>query len=185
MLHARIGVLFGVFCTGLLVWHLFTPWNPDHYVNLVMHSSMATLFLVSARLSIKTCRIIHPVVLFIGATLTVWYGNFPVGATIFGLATLLYYSYGGFRSFSLAQASGSFAIVFTAFFAAILASGYGFGPSYGTAFIWTTVTAICFYIIWLVLQYFASDIIIQNRDLLELTKKIKKGECADVTTKRG
>ena len=184
MLHSRIGVLFGVFCTGLLVWHIFTPWNPDHYVNLVVHSTLAVIFFGSSFLSVKFCRIIHPLFLFIGATITVVYGNFPVGATIFGLATLLYYSYGGFRSFSAIQAVISFTIVFVAFFSAILSSGYGFGPAYGTAFVWTSVTAICFYIICLVLQYFASDIITQNRDLLELTKQLKKGECSDVATKR-
>jgi len=184
MLHSRIGVLFGVFCTGLLVWHLFTPWNPDHYVNLVLHSSMAVLFFWSSFMKIRTCRIIHPLTLFIGATLTVWYGNFPVGATIFGIAALLYYSYGGFRSLSVIQSVVSFGVVFTAFFAAIVASGYGFGPSYGTAFVWTSATALCFHFIWLVLQFFASDIITQNRDLLELTKKLSKGDCADVASKR-
>lgn len=184
MLHSRIGVLFGFFCSGLFLWHLCVPANPDHYLNIVFHSSTAVLFFASSKMSIKVCRIIHPLTLFIGATITVVFGNFPVGATIFGLATLLYYSYGGFQSFSFPHAAVTFCNIFVAFFAAILVSGYDVGPSYGAAFVWTTVTGVCFYIIWLVLQYFASDIIVQNRDLLEMNKRLAKGE-KDVATKRG
>jgi len=174
-----------MFCSGLLVWHIFAPNNPDHYLNIVSHSSMAILFFASSRMSVALCRVIHTVTLFIGATMTVCFGNFPVAAIIFFLATLLYYAYGGFRSISSIQSIVSFSVVFIAFFFGITISGYGVGPSYGLAVVWTTGVFVIFYILWLVLQHLYPGIITQNRDLLEFVKKLKKGECSDVATKRG
>jgi 4-hydroxybenzoate polyprenyltransferase len=183
MLHSRIAILFGMFCFALTVRHLMTPENPDHVANLLYQIPMAILFFLSSRLSVKACRIIHPAALFLGAAITVWFGNFPVAAIIFCLATLLYYSYGGFRSFNLVQSIISFGVIFLAFLAGIVTSKYGIGPAYWTALVWASTVVSGFYLIWLVLQYFASDIISQNRDLLEQNKKLIKGDCNDVATK--
>jgi hypothetical protein len=184
MIHSKIAIVFGVFCSGLSVWHLLTPGNPDHMANLIYHIPMTILFFSSSVMSLKTCRIIHPLALFIGAVVTVWFGNFPVAASIFCLSAILYYSYGGFRSLSFVQSAVSFTIIFSAFLVGILKSGYGIGPAYWIALVWASTTVVCFYVFWMVLQYFASDIITQNRDLLELSKKLSKGDCADVATKR-
>jgi hypothetical protein len=145
---------------------------------------MAILFFISSKLSIKLCRIIHPSALFLGAVITVWFGGFAVASVIFCFAVLLYYTYGGFKSFNLSQSVISFCVVFVAFLSGVLVSGYGIGPAYFTALVYTSASILSFYIIWLVLQCLSSDIIMQNRDLLELTKKLSKGDCADVATKR-
>jgi len=184
MIHSRVAIAFGIFCSALTVRHLLTPENPDHLANLMYQIPMAILFFASSRMSVNACRIIHPSALFLGAVITVWFGSFPVASVIFCFATLLYYSYGGFKSFNLVQSIISFSVVFFAFLFGVLVSGYGIGPAYFTALVYTSASILSFYVIWVVLQCLASDIITQNRDLLELTKKLSKGDCADVATKR-
>lgn len=184
-IHRQIGALFGWFCTILIGWHLLTPENPHHVANLILHSSLSVAFFASTMASVSVCRYLHPVALLAGASVVAWAGNFPVAALLSLVALLLNYSYGGFRTISTIKVAGSFIGLFVMFFLSILVSGYGPAPSYGHAFVWTAFSFGMFWLIWIIFQSFAFDIVQQNRDLLELAKRKTKGDCADVATKRG
>lgn len=184
-IHRHIGEIFGWFCAILIVWHVFTPDNPDHVVNLVMHSLLASTFFASSRMNMVVCRYVQPFALLSGMAVTAFYGNFPVSALIAFLAVLIYYAYGGFRPLSRAKIFFTFSLLFSLYFGAMIVSGYDISNAYGTSILWSSGVFGTFWVLWLIMQYFASDLVQQNRDLLELAKKKSKGDCADVATKRG
>ena len=184
-IHKKIGSAFSTFCLILLGWHLLTPENPHHVINVMLHSVTCFLFFVSTFTSIRVCRYLHPAILLAGASITAWGGNFPVAAIISFVAVFLHYSYGGFHTLSTFRVIGTVIGMFLMFYFSILVSGYGYAPSYAMALVWTTFSLGLFWFVWLILQYFAADIVQQNRDLLELNKELTKGDCADVTKKRG
>jgi hypothetical protein len=185
-MHKKFGTLFGAFCLLMLVWHSLTPDSPHHAINMALHSSMCIGFFVSTLFSIKAAKWIHPALMLIGAGLTSWAGNFTVSATISFVAYMLHYAYGGFNSISLKKIVSSFVLLFVMFFVSVYFSKYGasYSHAYGIALVWTGFTVGLFWAVWIGFENFAKDIIRQNRDLLELTKKLSKGACEDVATKR-
>lgn len=184
-IHAKIGTAFAVFCTGLVVWHFFTPSNPQHWVAMITMSIWACLFTVSAIVPIGISRYIQSLTLLTGAAFTVYFGNFPVAAVISTLAVLIFWAYNGFKTFFAPGAIMSFSLIFSMFFFGVLVSGYGHSPAFFIALVWTGGVSMAFLVIWLIFLLFASSIVAQNRDLLELNKKLKQGDCQDVAAKRG
>lgn len=174
--HRPIGHAFAAFCTFLFCWHLTTPQNPQHDVALISMSIWAGLFLISAWSSLRVARVIQPGTLFVGASFTVYFGNFPVAALIFGIAALVFWAYGGFRQLQFAQVATTYGVVFSVYFAGILITNYGYGPAYILATVYTALVTLGFWLIWQLFILFASDIIAQNRDLLELSRPTKRGK---------
>jgi len=170
--HRHIGVVFALFCLGLFCWHLTTPDNPQHDVALVSMSVWAGLFLASAMFSVRVARVIQPVTLLVSAFLTVYFGNFPVAAIIVSIATLIFWAYGGFRQLNMVKSASTFSVVFLMYFLGIVMSGYGYGPAYAMAFVWTMLATGGFWIVWQVFVIFAADLLAQNRDLNKANKRL-------------
>jgi len=183
-IHRPIGYIFSGFCALLFVWHLMTPHNPHHNIAIIVFLPWSVMYLVSSFVSVKVSRYLQPFTLLLGAFVTVYADNFPVAAIISVIATLIYWTYGGFRQLDFTRASLTFLTVFLMFFFGVVLSGHGYAPAYGTAIVYTILASVGFAILWMVIIFFASDIVQQNRDLLELTKKLSKGDCADVASKR-
>lgn len=180
-IHRPIGLIFTVFCSVLFAWHLVTPQNPHHDIAVFTMALWSALFLLSAISSIKIARYIQPITLLLGALITVYAGNFPVAAIISIIATLIYWTYGGFHQLDFVKASLTFLTVFLMFFFGVVLSGHGYAPAYGTALMYTVLASVGFSILWMVIMFFAADIVQQNRDLLELNKTLKGYK--DVATK--
>lgn len=174
--HRHIGIVFALFCLGLFCWHLTTPNNPQHDIALISMSIWAGIFMVSALFSMRVARVIQPGTLFVGAGFTVYFGNFPVAALIFGIAALVFWAYGGFRQLRFAQVATTYGVVFSVYFAGILITDYGYGPAYILATVYTVLVTLGFWLIWQLFILFASDLLTQNHNLNEANKELLKGD---------
>lgn len=183
MIHRQLGTLFSMFCAVMLGWHILTPGNPHHIYGLVLHSSLALFFLTCSLMPLSFSKYGQPFVLIVSAMVVAWSGNVPTSAVIVFIAFLLYFAYGGFRTISTEKVISSFASIFILNFISIHMSGFykEYADSYLMALIWTTFSIGLFWVLWIIFQAFAADIVQQNRDLLEQNKTLKR--CKDVAAK--
>ena len=183
-LHQKIGAGFALFCALMFGWAIITPSNPDHILCLLIHGILTPMFLLSITKNIRLGGTIQVLALLIGSILTAIAGDFQPASAVGAMAVLLVYAYNGFRSINIyviiPVSLGQFALTF---FAAVI-NGFPMILSLGHAVVWTSFSLVAVWAIWIVFQQFAKDIVSQNRDLLDLSKKLK-GECQDVATKRG
>lgn len=183
-LHQKIGAGFALFCALMFGWAIITPSNPDHVLCLLIHGILTPMFLFSITKTVGVGGAIQVLALMIGSILTAIAGDFQPASSVGAMAVILVYAYSGFRSINIyviiPVSLGQFALTF---FAAVV-NGFPMILSLGHAIAWTSFSLVAVWVVWIVFQQFAKDIVSQNRDLLDLSKKLK-GECQDVATKRG
>lgn len=178
-LHRRIGLTFATFCGVMLAWAILTPENPDHLANIIIHGVLTPVFAFSVTFRAKVGGWVQVAALFFGASITALGGDFQPASAVGSVAVLLIYAYGGFRSIRISviipTASAQFALTFIA----ALLGEYDVTKALGHAICWTSLSILGVWVVWIIFQQYAKDIIEQNHDVLEASKEILKRECND------
>lgn len=171
-IHGTVGLAFGLFCTSLIFWHLSTPANPDHVLNLMMHPTLAVMFFISVGLKPRTGVWVQISALSLGAIITGLSGSFHAAAAVGIVAMILLYSQGDFGTIGTARlivaSSAQLANV------SISAWIYGQAPivAMGHGIAWLLGTILILLIFWAGFNLMAREIIKQNHDLNEVNKRL-------------
>lgn len=185
-LHRRIGLGFASFCGLLLAWTIITPENPDHLVNLVIHATLAPAFAFSTMAGVKVGGWVQVAALFFGASLTAMAGDFQPASAVGSVAVLLIYAYGGFKSIRPSVIIPVSIAQFGLTLWAAWVGEYNLTIALGHALAWTSFSLLGVWVIWMIFQAYAKEILElerkiteQNREMLEATKEMLKKGCED------
>lgn len=189
--HSLIGVVFGLFCSFMIIIHIYTPENPDHILNLAMHPTLAILFFISATVSFEAAGVIQVFAMSLGAFLVATTGSFHPAGSVGIVALLLFYGYGGFVTIGGYSAIIAVVLQFgNVWLATWIAKGNAL-IAIAHAIGWTAASVLVIFLIWGFYQLWALKlikqnigIVKQNRELLEMNKLLKKGRSPDATERR-
>jgi hypothetical protein len=175
-LHKKIGLVFAGFCALLIVWHLMTPENPDHVLNLAMHSALTILFVASALVQERPGFVVQIVALSLGAVVTGSVGSYHAAGFVGGVAILMYYATGGFITLGVVQtvAVSGLQLANIAFSASM--AGKDFPQALGHSAVGSAATMAALWAFWRLCLVWSKSVIVQNRELLEI---LKERECKD------
>lgn len=192
LLHQRIGILSASFAAFSLMWNVFTPSNPDHVLNVIEHSALWVVFTASIFMPIKAAQALQILSLIVIAYIPMGISDSPFwGAVVATLTLVLAYAYGGFKT----QAAWKLPAITVGMFTLCAIASSNFTPPsiemYGRAAVWTLAIAFFVGILWLIVieirrqffEEFAAKLILQNRELLDINKKLIEGGCIDGTRK--
>lgn len=170
--HKRVGLVFAVFCLVLLAWNIATPSNEDHILNIIEHSILSLLFIISAIIDNKISRYIQIVALFVGSGITAMAGDLQPASSVSTVAVVLAYVYWKFQTFNIYFLMSVSISQFVFSLTASIISGYTPLISIGHSIIWSSVPFLCVWLGWTIMCQFSDDVIKQNRDLLEINKEL-------------
>lgn len=171
-IHGVVGLVFGLFCTGLIFWHIATPLNPDHVLNLAMHPTLAVLFFVSIFLRSRLGVWLQIFTLAIGAVLTGSVGSFHAAAAVGIVAMILLYAQGNFGTIATTRVTVAFLAQLVN--VSISAWIYGLSPivAVGHGVAWLIGSILLVLIFWVGFNHMYREIVKQNHDLNEVNKKL-------------
>lgn len=182
-----LGRICAVFSAIVFAFNVFTPSNPDHWLNLAETLTLTFLFtmlLFAPEIVAKTAH-----VLLFGAIAGIAVftdtGFFPSAVMTVSTFVLLY-AYGGFRTMAAWKLPLAAVICYFVCLVGVLHYGPPSVETYSRAAVWTLFIAIFVTFLWLVVreirrqfyQDFAHELVQQNHDLLEEVRDLKKG-CQD------
>lgn len=171
-IHGVVGMVFGLFCTGLIFWHLATPLNPDHALNMAMHPTLAVLFFVSVFLKSRPSVWLQIFALALGAVLCGSVGSFHAAAAVGIVAMILLYAQGNFGTMAVARV----VVASSAQFVNVSVSAWIYGQSpvvaMGHGLVWLVASILVVMIFWVGFNHMYREIVKQNHDLNEVNKKL-------------
>ena len=187
MLQGRIGTAFATLAVITLIFNALFDTSPQALFNICENSAMAILFLSSC---FKDGPIFKAIQL--GGLLSAAFISFKLSETpFFGsvmiiFVIVLFYAYGGYRTFKGAWLMFTLFLIFSLSFLSI-ANFIPLSPeTFSKALVWSAFICVFCFVLWLVVsdiekrfhEDFAKKIIEQNRQLLELNKELAGG-CKD------
>jgi hypothetical protein len=170
--HKRVGLVFAVFCLVLLAWNIATPSNEDHVLNIIEHSILSLLFIISVIIDNKVSRYIQIAALFVGSGITAISGDLQPASAVSTVAVIMAYVYWKFQTFNVYFLISVSVAQFIFSLTASIISGYTPLISTGHSVIWSAVPFVCVWLGWTIMRQFSEDVIKQNRDLLEINKEL-------------
>jgi hypothetical protein len=188
-LYQRFGITFSLFSLVTLVWNLFTPDNPDHLGNLLLAGGLCLPLAISYFLPHLVAKTLQVVAFACVAFFPTYFTGEPFfGAVSAVIGLALTYAYGGYRTHRAWKLPVTMSIVFIIF---ALATPIINLESTLRAFVWTVYVGLACAVLWMILEdvdarfhrLFASELIKQNRELLDINKKLAGG-CNDGTERR-
>ena len=187
-LHKRVALIFSLFSVISFVLNVFTPTNPDHLLNVIEHGCLLTIFILTYFLPDRPSGVLQIIALSVAAIIPMGLSDSPFfGAVVAVFVLVLIYAYGGYQSHKGWKMTATF---LSLFFICAIASSNFMPPSlemYVRSFGWALFISVFCFVLWLIVEdikrqffsSFATEIITQNRELLELNKQLAR-ECADV-----
>ncbi len=194
-LHKSISVVFASFAGLMLVWNVFMPNNPHHDLNIIEMSCLLVVFTFTYFSHSQLAKATHILTLGVVAFIPMGIAESPFfGAVIAVFALVLLYAYGGYRTHAFWKIPVTFVVLVVL---CSLATSYFSPPGpivIARAFIWTVFIFVFLGVLYLILEdikrkfysEFASELIEQNRQLLEINKELTRGPAdANYTGKVG
>ncbi len=186
-LARRVTIIGICLASCVLVWNLITPGNPDHVLNLIVATILTAWMVACLFLSERVAQVSHSLTL--GGSAFVYVGvdgGFFSSGTLTIILFVLIHAYGAFRTHALWKLPLSVLAIYAL---SSISSAHFTVPgveSYGRAAMWTLMVIGFLFVLYLALQEFrrqfheeyAADLITQNRQLLELNKRLAGG-CDD------
>lgn len=186
-LSRRVSIIGICLASCVLVWNLITPGNPDHALNLIVATILTVWMVACLFLPERISQVSHSLTL--GGSAFVYVGidgGFFSSGTLTIILFVLIHAYGAFRTHALWKLPLS---VLAVYILSSVSSAHFTVPgieAYGRAAMWTLMVIGFLFVLWCALQEFrrqfheeyASAIIQQNRQLLELNKQLAGG-CDD------
>jgi len=179
---------FTILSAGSLVLDLFVFHNPDQGINVFLTGLFSGLFLLSTVIDEKVGQVAQSCLLAIASFFPLLsQDSFFFGGAIAAMTLILIYAYGGYRQFGFWKFPLTVALLFGLCLAASsMSTTIPFMESVLRAGAWTFFIVVFCLILYFVMtdlehrfhSEFASDLITQNRKLLELNKELSGG-CED------
>lgn len=186
-LHQILGRICAVFSVLVFTFNVFTPDNPDHWLNLAETLAMSFLFIMALSFPEMVAKTLHVLLFGAAAAIAVFTDTGFFSSAVMTVSTfILIYAYGGFRTMAAWKLPVAAVVCYGVCVAGVLHYNPPSVESYSRAAVWTLFIAMFVTFLWLVVREirrkffdeFASELVQQNHDLLLELRELHKG-CKD------
>lgn len=173
-LHRRTGAVFGAFCLLMLAWNIATPANEDHWINVIEHSVLSVIFLVSTMTSFRVSGFLQVLAFFLASWIATYTGDMQPSAVLGTTAVLLTFIYSRFHTLGPWLTSVVTTAQFFGVFSAASIAGYSPLISLGHACVWTMFSLVGVWLLWVAMQQFSSRVLKNSIEVHEINKTLMK-----------
>jgi len=186
-LHQVIGRICAVFSVVVFTYNVFTPHNPDHWLNLAETLVLSILFITALYFSPKVAKTLHVLLFMAMSTIAVFTDTGFAFSAFMAVSTfILIYAYGGFKTMAAWKLPIAAVVCYSVCTVGVLHYSELTVAAFSQAAIWALFIALFITFLWLVEREirrrfyadFASELIQQNHDLLQEIRQLHKG-CKD------
>ena len=186
-LHQILGRICALFSVVVFTFNVFTPGNPDHWLNLAETLAMSFLFIMALFFPELLAKTLHVLLFGAAAGIAVFTDTGFFSSAVMTVSTfVLIYAYGGFHTMAAWKLPVAVVVCYGVCVMGVLHYDPPSVESYSRAAVWTLFIAMFIAFLWLVVreirrqffQDFAHELVQQNHDLLKEVRDLKKG-CKD------
>ncbi len=186
-LHQILGRICALFSVVVFTFNVFTPDNPDHWLNLAETLVLAVLFTCALMFPEPIAKTLHVLLFGTIAGIAVFTDTGFFASAVMTVSTfVLIYAYGGFVTMTVWKLPLSSVICYGVCLVGVMHYDPPSIQAYSRAAVWTLFIAMFITFLWLVVweirrkfyEGFASELIQQNHDLLKEVRDLAK-RCND------
>lgn len=170
-----------MFSVLVFTFNVFTPDNPDHWLNLAETLAMSFLFIMALSFPEMVAKTLHVLLFGAAAGIAVFTDTGFFSSAVMTVSTfILIYAYGGFRTMAGWKLPVAAVVCYGVCVAGVLHYNPPSVESYSRAAVWTLFIAMFVTFLWLVVREirrkffdeFAHELIEHNHDLLVEIRKL-------------